>query len=156
MRPRFHLAAAEAIAVVLASALEAQAQGSAEIARCRSLVASLDRLACYDKLTLPASPAGSRSYRAMSLTDLKLDQGSLRGLGVEVAGTLVPLGETAVLRSSDTDLSPLFVELTAVPHEQRRAFLERCGMLGCSVTIRGLVAPVMAQPGIVADSLEIR
>ena len=92
----------------------------------------------------------------MSLTDLKLDQGSLRGQGVEVAGTLVPLGETAVLRSSDTDLSPLFVELKAVPHEQRRAFLERCGMLGCSVTIRGLVAPVMAQPGIVADSLEIR
>ena len=156
MKPRFHLASAAAIAVALALASQAQAQGSAELAHCRSLVVGIDRLACYDTLTLPASPIACRSYRAMSLTDLRLDQGRLRGQGVEVAGTLMPLGEMAVLRSGDMDPSPLFVELKAVPREQRRTLLERCGMPGCDVTIRGLVAPVMAQPGIVADSLVIR
>lgn len=134
----------------------AQAQDSAGIARCRSLTINNDRLDCYDKLTLPVSPGGNRSYRAISLTDLKLDRDSLRGQRVEVAGTLVPIGEAALLRSSDTDLSPVFVEVKAVPREQRRVLLDRCGIPGCSVIIRGLVGTVMVQTGIVADSLDIQ
>ena len=146
-------------AVVLVPAV-AQAQEATEIARCRSIGDDGERLACYDRIADVARQTpplgGGRGYRAMSLTDVKLDQDSLRGRPVEVSGNLVMMGQMAMLRFDAMDTSPLLVDFDAVPREQRRAMLERCGMLGCAATIRGRVDRVMAQPGIVAATLEVR
>lgn len=137
-----------------------RAQDAAGIAGCRSIADGGERLSCYDKLVDSAQqaprPTAGRGHQAKSLTDVKLDQDSLRGRPVEVSGNLVVMGQMAMLRSDAMDTSPLLVDFDAVPREQRRAMLERCGMLGCAATIRGKVERVMAQPGIVAETLEVR
>lgn len=152
----FALTAVAALAVVVA--LPACAQDLAEFTRCRSIANDGERLGCYDRLVDPARQtlsAASPNYQTMSLTDVKLDQDGLRGREVEVSGNLVAVNAMALLRSSDMDTSPLVVDFKAVPREQRRAMLEHCGASGCFVTIRGRVDRVMAQPGIVADNLEV-
>ena len=141
--------------VAVAAALPAWAQEPADIGRCRSVTDNTERLNCYDKLAASARtgtpPPSGHGYQAVSLTDLKLDYGSLRGQGVEVSGTLMLSGEMALLASGATDSSPLLVDLKAVPRDQRRALLERCMVPGCAVTMRGKVDRVMKQRAIVAD-----
>lgn len=144
------LTAAIALAVVVA--WPASAQDLAEFTRCRSIANDGERLGCYDRLVGPAGQtlsAASPGYQAMSLTDVKLDQDGLRGHEMEVSGNLVAANAIALLRSGDTDTSPLIVDFKAVPREQRRALLEHCEASGCLVTIRSRVDRVMAQPGIV-------
>lgn len=148
-------------AVVLVPAMAlAQAQEVTEIARCRSIGDDGERLACYDRIADVARqtppPGGGRGYQAMSLTDVKLDQDTIRDRKVEVSGNLVMMGEMALLRFDATDTSPLMLDFKGVPREQRRLMLERCGMLGCTATVRGRVGRVMHHSGILADSLEIR
>jgi len=147
--------------VVLAAVmtLPARAQESAGIVRCQSIRDNTERLSCYDRITDPAqqaAPAMASDYQAMNLTDLKLDQESLRNHKVAVSGNLLVAGEMALLRSSNSDLSPLVVDAKGVPREQRRTMLERCGASGCTVMVRGRVDRVMAQPSIVAESLEVQ
>lgn len=150
--------AAVGISLLLFSAARAQEQ--AGIAHCRSITANDERLSCYDTLSGQAQQAGpklpNQSYQTMSLTDVKLDQDALRDRKVEVSGNLVMGSEIAFLRSGNTDTSSLIVDFKAVSREQRRAMIERCGASGCSATIRGRVDHVMSQPGIVADSLDVR
>lgn len=146
--------------MAVAGAFPAGGQEPADIGRCRSVADNAERLNCYDKLVASARPGtlppSKQSYRAVSLTDLKLDYDSLRGQGVEVSGTLMLSGEMALLASSATDASPLLVDLKAVPRDQRRALLERCTVPGCAVTMHGTVDRVMEQRAIVADGAAIQ
>jgi hypothetical protein len=148
------------ISVALAIALPVRAQDVTGFARCRAIADAGERLGCYDGLAGQARqavvPAPGHGYQTMSLTDAKLDQDSLRGHGVEVSGNLMVVSEMALLRSGSEDTSPLAVDIKAVPREQRRTALEHCGVLGCAATVRGTLGRVMAQPGIVADSIEVR
>lgn len=140
-------------------ATPARAQEPSGMERCRSISDNIGRLSCYDKLAAASRPGtrppAERGYRAVGLTDLKLDHNELRGQNVEVSGNLMLAGEMALLRSGTTDISPIFVDLKAVPREQRRALLERCTDLGCTVTLRGKVDRVMEQRAIVAVGAEL-
>ena len=135
-----------AVQLALATALPADAQDANGLARCRTITDAAERLGCYDR----------RGYQTVSLTDAKLDQDRLRGQEVEVSGNLMIVSEIALLRSGSEDASPLVVDVKAVPREQRRKALDRCGALGCAATVRGTVDRMMTQPGIVADNIDLR
>lgn len=145
--------------VSVTMALPAWAQVPISVEQCRLIPDDAKRLACYDKLAALARPStlppSAHGYQAVSLTDLKLDYDSLRGLDVEVSGNLILSGEMALLASGTTDTSPLLVDLKAVPRDQRRALLERCMVPGCTVTMRGKVDRMMEQRAIVADGAAI-
>lgn len=151
------ISAVVGISLLLLSAARAQEQ--AGFTHCQSITANDERLSCYDKLSGLGQQAGPKlpdqGYQATSLTDVKLDQDALRGRRVEVSGNLVVGSDIAFLLSGNADTSPLIVDFKAVSREQRRTMLERCGASGCPVTIRGRVDRVMAQPGIVADNVEV-
>ena len=98
---------------------------------------------------------GKHECRTVTLVDLLLNQGSLDGDKVKVPGDLVMVGENAVLRRSDADPSPLFVDIKAVPREQRRRMLQLCGA-GCAAEVRGTAGRILGQPGIVAESVDLK
>jgi hypothetical protein len=95
--------------------------------------------------------ASTSRYANISLTDLKLDRANLQGQEIEVSGFLQVMGEIVFLKDGLTDMSPIFVDISHASREGRKFALD-CN-LGCWATVRGIVGPVLMQPGIIAESL---
>ncbi len=137
-----------------------QAETQTDLAQCRAITGSPDRLACYDKLVdageaVPVGKAPS-GYKTIGMTDLKLDQSRMAGHRIETTGTLNMAGQVGLLGSDKKDSAPLPVDMAAVPREQRRTVLERCSDAGCAVLIRGTVGQVLSMPGLLADTIEVQ
>lgn len=129
-----------------------QAQSSADLASCRQIADSLQRLACFDA-AVPASAAAipTSAYATMDLVDWKVDKSRLSGRKVEVSGVIMAFGGEALLSSRPGDTSPVFVAVTGLPRDQQRK-LFACSAF-CKVRVRGSTGPVMSQDGIVTDAL---
>ena len=142
----------------------------ADFERCRGTADKLDRLVCFDVLAgskaastvaaagaspapVPAAPAAP-SYRQVTLVDLQIDAAELRGHRVEVTGVMHQVGEMVMLKDSLFSATGLFVEIAAVPREERRRILKLCGQ-GCTAVVRGTGATVMMNPGVKAERVEI-
>ncbi|QFU16568.1 hypothetical protein [Microvirga thermotolerans] len=135
-----------------------KADTTVELARCRAIGDSLQRLNCYDGLApqQPPEPRAAESgYTKTDLTDLKVDREKMKGRSVEVAGRLQLVGEMLMLGSGDFDANPLFVEFKEVPRDQRRRVVEDCN-LGCRATVRGKIGSVMFQTGVIAETIVLR
>lgn len=133
----------------------------AGFAACRTVADSLERLRCYDGLAVPAPPpapaARNGGYQQVSIVDFKVDRQTLRGRLVELQGNLTVMGEMAMLQGDPMDMNPVYLNITGLPRDQMRQVLERCGMGGCAVTVRGRVGSTnMMQVGLVVDQVAFR
>lgn len=137
--------------VGLASPSQAQS-AAAELARCRQIADSLQRLACFDAAVPAASaPVPAGAYATMDLVDWKVDKARLNGRKVEVSGVIMAFAGEALLSVRPGDTSPVFIAITGLPRDQQRR-LFACTAF-CKVRVRGLTGTVMNQEGIVADAL---
>jgi hypothetical protein len=128
----------------------ADAQTREEIMRCREILDTARRLACYDAIELSGSPRSK--YEAVDLSELKGFALSYRGHLVEVSGWLRPGGDFLLLGLDETDEHPIPVDANTILRRDREAFLQACGE-GCEATVQGRVRPVNFTTGIVADTL---
>lgn len=91
------------------------------------------------------------------LDDVKLDAESLEGrrLRVRAKGQYV-LG-SFLLKKSDTDMSPMAVEMSKVSRDQRRDVIQRCSnaMSSCQVTVIGTVGKVRFQFVLIGESIHV-
>ncbi|TBY57036.1 hypothetical protein E0H59_05430 [Rhizobium leguminosarum bv. viciae] len=101
---------------------------------------------------LPAKATNTGDYTPISLTDLKLDAKQMQGKKVEVTGVVMIMGDIAMIGESLFSSNKLFVESKKLSRGNRKYLLENCDA-GCSITIRGKVATVMLNDGIIADDI---
>ena len=94
-------------------------------------------------------------YRSMSITDLKLDSEKLIGQQVEVMVSLAMFGGMVMLSDARQpfDTSPIPASIDELPRADREFILSRCNT-GCQVTVRGEVAMIMFQPGLMIKALD--
>ena len=151
------LAGSVLLAALMGSAARTEPVDPMGLERCRGTADRLDRLVCFDAIaagkTAPTAPAAP-TYRQMTLADLQVDAAELRGHRVEVTGVLQQVGEMVMLKDTLFSATGLFVEITAVPREERRRVLQLCGQ-GCTAVVRGIGATVMMNPGVKAERVEI-
>ena len=135
-------------AVLLAAS--AHAQTREDILRCREIVDTERRLACYDAIELSGSPRSK--YEVVDISELKGFALSYRGHLVEVQGWIKPGGDLLLLGVDEADQSTIPIDFQALPRRDREAFLQACAE-GCEATVQGRVRPVNFTTGIVADAL---
>lgn len=101
------------------------------------------------KTTPAPAPQAATQFRSIGITDLKLDIASLAGQAVSVRAKITLMGGMAMLTDprQSFDTNPVFADTESLPREDRQYILTRCN-LGCEVTVRGVVAEVMMQPGV--------
>lgn len=99
----------------------------------------------------PAAP----TYRAMGITDLKLDIARLTGQRVAVRARLMLVGGMAMLTDprQPFDTNPVMADTETLPREDRQYILTQCST-GCEITARGVVGEVMLQPGLRLQSVQ--
>ncbi|MGA1287739.1 MAG: hypothetical protein ACO305_11565 [Rubrivivax sp.] len=107
----------------------------------------VERLSAKAKAS-PSSQAETR-FRPIDITDLKLDIASLDGQAVSVRASITLMGGMAMLTDprQSFDTNPVFADTESLSRDDRQYILTRCN-LGCEVTVRGIVAEVMMQPGV--------
>lgn len=95
------------------------------------------------------APQAATQFRPIGITDLKLDIASLAGQAVSVRAKITLMGGMAMLTDprQSFDTNPVFADTESLSREDRQYILTRCN-LGCEVTVRGIVAEVMMQPGV--------
>lgn len=151
------LATVIAALATMAIVQPAAAQSSTDLTRCRGIAEPTQRLKCYDDLAGPspaaAAPAGE--YQRIDINDLKVDRNQMRGKKIETLGRVSTMGEMVVLSAGQMDTSPIFVDATRVPRDQRRKLVEQCN-LGCRAMIRGTIGTVMMQAGVLAESISFQ
>ena len=61
-----------------------------------------------------------------------------------------------MLKKSMMDMSPMIVDVTKLPRDQRKQIISQCSdiMSGCSVTVHGTVGKVNYRNGLIAERLE--
>jgi len=135
-------------AILLAAS--AHAQTREDILRCREIVDTERRLACYDAIELSGSPRSK--YELVDISELKGFALSYRGHLVEVQGWVKPGGDLLLIGVDEADESTIPIDFQAIPRRDREAFLQECGE-GCQATVQGRVRPVNFTTGIVADAM---
>ena len=91
----------------------------------------------------------------MDIEDLRLDFASLEGRDVLVKGVGFYMMEMFQFKKSMSDMSPIFVDISGLPREERKKVLSKCGdfMSGCRITIHGTVGSVLYQRGLIAKNI---
>lgn len=92
------------------------------------------------------------NYKKMSLTDLKLDKSSIIGKNIEVSGVLQTVGDISMVSDGLLDMNKILVETKNLPRESRKFIIDNCSA-GCKVSLKGVVASIMLQDGIVAHQI---
>ena len=92
----------------------------------------------------------------LDMDDLRLDMASLDGKKVRVRGVGHYMMDMFMLKKSMTDMSPMIVDITKLPRDQRREIMNQCSDLisGCRVTVHGTVGKVSFQKGLFAERIE--
>jgi hypothetical protein len=105
-----------------------------------------------DKRTTPPTS----SAPLLDMDDLRLDMASLDGKKVRVRGVGHYMMDMFMLKKSMTDMSPMIVDITKLPRDQRREIMNQCSdlMSGCRVTVHGTVGKVSFQKGLFAERVE--
>jgi hypothetical protein len=108
----------------------------------------------------PPRPTGrgttaAPTYRAMSITDLKLDIAQMAGQRVAVRARLMVVGGMAMLTDprQPFDTNPVMADTENLPREDRQYILTQCSP-GCEITARGVVGEVLLQPGLRLQSVQ--
>jgi hypothetical protein len=93
----------------------------------------------------------------MDFIDLVTDITSMREIEVEVSAVAMPFNGILILQRASHEVAvPIYANIDAVPREQRRAIMDRCGV-SCRVTVVGRVGIIeMLGRGIVAKSVKVR
>lgn len=101
-------------------------------------------------------PVSGSSTPLLDMDDLRLDMASLDGKKVRVRGVGQYMMDMFMLKKSMTDMSPMIVDITKLPRDQRREIMNQCSdlMSGCRVTVHGTVGKAAYQKGLVADRIE--
>lgn len=157
--------AALATVLALAMILPSHAQDSLEtnLAACRQVDDSLQRLVCYDEIQTTAeliddiienAPIAKGFYLEVDLDEFKVDKDTLVGKRVQVSGTITQFGEMILLTSGDMDMNPVFVDLKQTPRQQKLDITRRCKTT-CRANVIGEVSEVFFQTGINAASIEL-
>lgn len=112
--------------------------------------------AMKDKTAENGMSSSSASIPLLDMDDLRLDMASLDGKKVRVRGVGNYMMDMFMLKKSMTDMSPMIVDTTKLPRDQRREIISRCGdiMSGCRVTVQGTVGKVSFQKGLFAERIE--
>jgi hypothetical protein len=102
----------------------------------------------------PTPPASSAP--PLDMDDLRLDMASLDGKKIRVRGVGHYVMDMFMLKKSMTDMSPIIVDITKLPRDQRREIMNQCSdlMSGCRVTVHGTVGKVRYQKELVAERVE--
>jgi hypothetical protein len=100
-------------------------------------------------------PAADKEYPAISLSDLKLDRKRMIGRKITVSGTYTQVGDMSTLSSGLGDTSPIFMDVSRLPPDQRKALLD-CGAGQCEVDVEGVVGPLSLDIGVQALNITIR
>lgn len=117
---------------------------------CKAIKDPTARLTCFDK----AVAAPVIQPEKMTLVDFKTDKSSLRGRTVEVSGIIMNLGDNLLIAAELGDMNPVWVDVSKVSREQRRA-VNQCNP-SCKATVHGKVGSVMMEVGIIADRVVVQ
>lgn len=103
-----------------------------------------------------SAPSSSSSAQLLDIDDLRLDMASLEGKKVRVKGFGHHMMDVFMLKKSKMDMSPMIVDVTKLPRDQRKQIISQCSdiMSGCAVTIHGTVEKVNYRNGLVAERVE--
>jgi len=104
----------------------------------------------------PSSGSSGSSAPLLDMDDLRLDMASLDGKKVRVRGVGHYMMDMFMLKKSMTDMSPMIIDITKLPRDQRREIMSQCSdlMSGCRVTVHGTVGKVSFQKGLFAERVE--
>ncbi len=100
--------------------------------------------------------SSSSSAPLLDMDDLRLDMASLDGKKVRVRGVGHYMMDMFMLKKSMADMSPMIVDVSKLPRDQRREIMNQCSdlMSGCRVTVHGTVGKVSFQKGLFAERVE--
>ena len=92
--------------------------------------------------------------RRVDIDDLKLDIKTMKGQLIRVSGVLQVFGGMAMLKDKPFDMSPIMINTSDLPRNDRKRILESCSTL-CKTTLTARVdTSAFGEPGLEAVSLE--
>lgn len=106
------------------------------LSACRGKTDALERLVCFDALASSVTSTISggsntrtakQSYKPVSLVDFRTDAAELQGQRIELAGVLQQLGDMILLKEEIFSMNAVFVDINAIPREDRRRVFQYCG-----------------------------
>lgn len=100
----------------------------------------------------PETPAGT--YRVIDFLDLQLDIDDMMGALIEVQANAQVFGGMTMLSPPGRmfDMNPIVAETDGLPRDDRAFLLQRCAD-SCRVTLRGEVAEIMFDGGLIVHEL---
>jgi hypothetical protein len=118
------------------------------------------RLACYDKIRDDAVKAAqaenkqNSGYRPLKLVDLKVDVKTLIGKKVAVASQIQVIGEMAMLKSDELDMSPLFADFSKLSRDDRKKLASGCQVVLCQGIFYGVVRQLPLGVGVALEKVD--
>lgn len=103
--------------------------------RCWAVDADDSRLVCYDnirdyiiKVNQSQKNKPKVTYKPIDLLDLKTDIKTMYGKKVLVKGYVKMVGDFAQIQISSWDMSPLMLNISRLPREDRKRLIQGCSM----------------------------
>jgi len=132
-----------------------------ELTTCYLTKDNTKRLACYDKVIADdvkyyqneQKKASLVKYKNMDLLDLKTDIKSLEGQKVSVIGQVQMMGELVILKESPMDMTPIMLDITKLPRDDRKQMLKSCAVICDNVRVNAVVHQGAMGGTLIADQV---
>ena len=132
-------------------------------AKCAVTKDDRSRLVCYDKIrddlvkaNSPAAQATGNGYKQLNLVDLKVDLKELISKKVAVNSLIQIMGETAMLKSDELDMAPIFADFSKLSRDDRKKLASGCQVVLCKGLFYGVVRQLPLGTGVALDKVEWR
>jgi hypothetical protein len=99
-----------------------------------------------------AAHAQTPEYQPIALDSIRQDGARWAGRKVEISGLIHPMGNRLALTADTNDRDARLIDPGKLTRDQVDAIAMKCAG-GCRGVVRGTVARVGLQPGIVADTI---
>lgn len=92
----------------------------------------------------------------IDMDDLRVDMASLDGKRVRVVGFGYYMMDMFMIKKNRTDTSPVFVDITKLPRQQRKEIIGQCVdiLAGCRLIVTGTVRNLTYQKGVLAERID--
>lgn len=133
---------------------------TAAFIKCGTTKDDRSRLACYDKIrddivkAYGASQQSSNGYQSVGLVDLKVDLKKMVGKKISVPALVQIMGDTAMLKSDEMDMAPIFADTEKLPRDDRKKLASACQMILCKGQFYGTVKQLPLGLGVAVEKVE--
>ena len=118
------------------------------------------RFVVFDYLVSTNKLTGGSQYKQLEIaldrlagTRLKTDIKTLKGQKVSVLGQVQMMGELAMLKANPMDMTPIMLDITKLPRDDRKQMLKSCTVICDNVRVNGSVHPGMMGDTLIAEQL---